>query len=350
MGLLKKKGYDVSFFIAGILLLIMVIIFATNFGVANISFRQTTMIMMSKLPIINKLASLKGIDETSQIIILSLRLPRILLAALVGAGLSVVGTSFQGIFKNPMADPYILGISSGAALGATLTIAFGAGITFLGLSFITVNAFVGAILTTFIVYNIARVGSKIPSVTLLLAGVATSYLLSAIISLVMIFKREEIEKIVMWTMGSLSTASWDQVGILIIVVIPSIAVIYFFSKDLNIMLLGEDSARNLGVEVEKVKKIILVISTFMVAGVVSFSGIIGFVGLIIPHTIRMLLGSDHKIVIPFSALGGAIFLIICDTLARAIIPPSEIPVGIVTSMFGVPFFLYLLYKTKKKVL
>lgn len=350
MALLKKKGYGGSLFIVGILILIIVIIFATNFGVANISFKQTATIMMSKLPIINKFASLKGIDETFQIIILDLRLPRILLAALVGAGLSVVGTSFQGIFKNSMADPYVLGISSGAALGATLTIAFGAGNTFLGLSFITVNAFIGAIITTFVVYNIARIGSKIPSVTLLLAGVATSYLLSSLISLVMIFKRDEIEKIVMWTMGSLSTASWDQVGILLIIVIPSITVTYFFSKDLNIMLLGEDSARNLGVEVEKVKKIILVISTFMVAGVVSFSGIIGFVGLIIPHIIRMLLGSDHKVVIPFAALGGAIFLIICDTLARTIIPPSEIPVGIVTSIFGVPFFLYLLCKTKRKVL
>lgn len=350
MALLKKKGYDGSLFIVGTFILIMIIILATNFGVANISFKQTAMIMMSKLPIINKFATLNGINETSQIIILDLRLPRILLAALVGAGLSVVGTSFQGIFKNPMADPYVLGISSGAALGATLTIAFGAEITFLGFSFITVNAFIGAIVTTFIVYNVARVGSKIPSITLLLAGVAISYLLSSIISLVMIFKRDEIEKIVMWTMGSLSTASWNQVGILFIVVMPSIAVIYFFSRDLNIMLLGEDSARNLGVEVEKVKKIILVISTFMVAGAVSFSGIIGFIGLIIPHIIRMIFGSDHKVVIPFSALGGAIFLIICDTLARTILPPSEIPVGIVTSLFGVPFFLYLLYKTKKKVL
>ena len=350
MGLLKKKGYTGSLFVAGIVILIIIIIFAANLGVANISFKQTSMIIMSKLPIINKFASLSGIDETFQMIILNLRLPRIILAALVGAGLSVVGTSFQGVFKNPMADPYVLGISSGAALGATLTIAFGAGITFLGFSFITVNAFIGAILTTFIVYNIARVGSKIPSTTLLLSGISTSYLLSSIISLVMIFKREDIEKIVMWTMGSLSTANWDQVIILLMVVVPSIAVIYFFSRDMNIMLLGEDSARNLGIEVEKIKKTILFISTVMVAGAVSFTGIIGFVGLIIPHTIRMILGPNHKVVIPFSALLGAIFLIICDTLARTIIPPQEIPVGIITSIFGVPFFLYLLYKTKKKVM
>jgi iron complex transport system permease protein len=349
MTLLKKKGYGRSIFVVGILILIVIIIFAANFGVANISFKQTAMILMSRIPVINKLTSLEGIDETYQIIILNLRLPRILLAALVGAGLSVVGTSFQGIFKNPMADPYVLGISSGAALGATLTIAFGAKVTFFGLSFITINAFIGAIVTTYIVYSIARVGSKVSSVTLLLAGVASSYLLSSIISLVMIFKREDIEKIVMWTMGSLSTASFDQVLILLIVIIPSIAVIYFFSRDMNIMLLGEDSARSLGVEVEKVKKIILLISTFMVAAVVSFTGIIGFVGLIIPHTIRMIFGPSHKVLIPFAALLGAIFLIICDALARTIIPPSEIPVGIITSIFGVPFFLYLLYKTKKKV-
>jgi iron complex transport system permease protein len=349
MALIKEKTGYRRYFCLGILFLLIIIILAANFGIADISFKQTALIMMSRIPILNKFTSLKGIKDTSELIILQLRLPRVILASLVGAGLSVVGTSFQGIFKNPMADPYVLGISSGAALGASLTIVFGVEISLLGMSLITVTAFIGAVVTTLVVYNIARVGSKIPNITLLLAGVATNYLLSALISLIMIFNREQIEKIIMWTMGSLSTASWNQVLILTIIVLPSISVLYFFHRDLNIMLLGEDSARNLGVEVEKVKKIILLISTIMIAAVVSFSGIIGFVGLIIPHTIRLVFGSNHKVVIPFSAIGGAIFLIICDTIARSLIT-SEIPVGIVTSLFGVPFFLYLLYKTKKKVL
>ena len=166
----------------------------------------------------------------------------------------------------------------------------------------------------------------------------------------MTFNRDNIEKIVMWTMGSFSTAGWNEVILLFIIIVPSIIFIFAFSRDLNIMLLGEDSARSLGIDVNGFKKHIFVISTLMVAAVVSVSGIIGFVGLIVPHAIRMIFGSDNRVVIPFSALGGAIFLIICDTLARVVVPPSEIPVGIITSIFGVPFFIYLLYRTKKKAI
>lgn len=350
MNVIEKKGLGRSAAVLGILILVFIIIICTNFGATDISWSQTAKIIFSRLPIIGKYISLKGISDSSQIIILNLRLPRIILAALVGAGLSVVGTSFQSIFKNPMADPYVLGISSGAALGATITIILGLDANLFGMSLMTGNAFLGAILTTLLVYNIARVGNKVPTITLLLSGIAISYLLSAIISILMIFHRDSIERIVMWTMGNLSAASWNQVGILTLIIIPCTLGICFFSRELNMMLLGEESARNLGVEVDRVKKIILFISTLMVAGIVSFSGIIGFVGLIVPHMIRILFGSDHRRVIPLSAILGAIFLILCDTVARSIAPPAEIPVGIITSMLGVPFFLYLLYKSKKKVL
>lgn len=350
MPLLDNKGHYKRYFAAGIIILAISIVTAANFGAADISVRQTALIILSRLPILGRFVPLAGVKSTSIIILMQLRLPRIILACLVGAALSVVGTSFQGIFKNPMADPYVLGVSSGAALGATLTMVFQIDSHIIGMSLVTVNAFLGAIITTFVVYNIARVGNKIPSSTLLLSGIAISFLLSSLISLAMTFKRDEIEKIVMWTMGSFSSASWDQVILLIIVLIPCTLLIYVFSKDLNIMLLGEDSAQSLGVEVEKVKKYILIVSTLMIATVVSVSGIIGFVGLIIPHAVRMLFGSDHKVVIPFSAVLGSIFLIACDTIARAVVPPSEIPVGIITSICGVPFFIYLLYKSKKKVL
>lgn len=349
MAIIKKRDNYVGLFIAGTILMIFIILAATNFGVANISFQDTSKIILSKLPFIGKCISLTGINETSSIIVLQLRLPRILLGAMVGAGLSVVGTSFQGIFKNPMADPFVLGISSGAALGATISIVYGDKINFGGMSLTTLSAFGGAILTTLLVYNIARVGSKLQSVTLLLAGVAISYLLSALISLLMLFHRESIEKIVMWTMGNLSNAGWEQVLLLACLIIPCTIIIWCYSRDLNLLLLGDESARSLGVEVDKVKKLVLLVSTIMVAGVVSFSGIIGFVGLIIPHIVRMLFGSNHKVVLPFSSIIGASFMIICDTVARASVPPAEIPVGIITSLLGVPFFLYLLYKTKKKV-
>ncbi len=350
MTFIENKNYYRRVFSVGVVLLLIVIIVATNFGVADISLKQTALIIISKIPILNKIVSLDGINPTSAIILVNLRLPRIILSCLVGAALSVVGTSFQGIFKNPMADPFILGVSSGAALGATITMVFLNEINFLGMSMVAFNAFVGAIITTFLVYNIARVGTKVPVTTLLLSGVAINYLLSSLISLMMTFNRDNIEKIVMWTMGSFSTAGWNEVILLFIIVVPSILLIFTFSRDLNIMLLGEESARSLGVDVNGLKKYILLISTLMVAAVVSVSGIIGFVGLIVPHSIRMILGPDNRVVIPFSALGGAIFLIICDTLARAVVPPSEIPVGIITSIFGVPFFIYLLYRTKKKAM
>ncbi|MCB2293302.1 iron chelate uptake ABC transporter family permease subunit [Clostridium algoriphilum] len=350
MTFIDKKNYYKRILVVGVFLLFIVIIIATNLGVADISLKQTAIIIMSKIPIVNNFVSLDGIKYTSVIILLNLRLPRILLACLVGAALSVVGTSYQGIFKNPMADPFILGVSSGAALGATITMVFLKEIHFFGMSMIACSAFIGAIITTFLVYNVARVGIKVPVVTLLLAGVALNYLLSAIISLMMTFNRDNIEEIVMWTMGSFSTAGWSDVILLSIITVPSILFIAVFSRDLNIMLLGEDSARSLGIDVNGFKKYIFVISTLMVAVVVSVSGIIGFVGLIVPHAIRMIFGPDNRVVIPFSALFGAIFLIICDTLARVVLPPSEIPVGIITSIFGVPFFIFLLYKAKKKAI
>jgi iron complex transport system permease protein len=345
----ERRSYYRKIFMIGIVLLLIIIIGSTNIGVANISFVQTTKIILSKIPLVNKLILLDNVKESSVIIILKLRLPRIILACLVGAGLSIVGASFQGMFKNPMADPYVLGISSGAALGATLTIVFGIERHVVGISVTALCAFIGAVVTTLTVYNVARVGNKVPSTSLLLSGVAISFLLSSLISLIMTFKREHIERIVMWTMGSVSTASWNQVLVLLPIVVVSTIILYFFSRDLNVFLLGEDNARTMGIEVEKLKKYILLLCTLQVAVAVSVSGIIGFVGLIVPHGVRILTGSDNRIVIPFSALGGAIFLVICDTIARSIVPPIEIPVGIITSIFGVPFFMYLLYKTKKKV-
>ena len=350
MTFIEKKNHYRRIFAVGLFLLIIVIIAAANFGVANISFKQTALIVMSKIPIVNNFVSLEGIKSTSVIILLNLRLPRILLSCLVGAALSVVGTSFQGIFKNPMADPFVSGSFIWCSTWGHYNNGFFKESHLFGMSMVAMSAFIGAIITTFLVYNIARVGTKVPVTTLLLAGVAINYLLSSIISLMMTFNRDNIEEIVMWTMGSFSTAGWNEVILLFIIVVPSILFIATFSRDLNVMMLGEDSARSLGIDVNGFKKYIFVISTLMVAAVVSVSGIIGFVGLIVPHAIRMIFGSDNRVVVPFSAIVGAIFLIICDTLARVIVPPSEIPVGIITSIFGVPFFIYLLYKTKKKAI
>ncbi|SES88006.1 FecCD family ABC transporter permease [Anaerobranca gottschalkii] len=349
MSYIEKRKHYKRLFLVVIVVLLFVIVYASTLGAANITFNQSLRIIAEKIPILNRYLFDHSIPNNFRIIIWKIRLPRIFLAGLVGMGLSVVGATFQGMFKNPMAEPYVLGISSGAALGATIGIILGLENYGTGIGLINIFAFIGAISTVTLVYNVARIGFKVPTISLLLAGIAISSMMSSLISILMIFNRDKVENIVFWIMGSVSAASWRHIYILAPVTIVGSGAIYFFAKNLNILMLGEESAQNLGVEVDKTKKYLLILSTIIVAFTVSVSGIIGFVGLIVPHGVRMLLGPDHRVLIPFTALIGSIFLIITDTIARTIIAPSEIPVGAVTAVLGSPYFLYLLYKTKKKV-
>jgi iron complex transport system permease protein len=332
-----------------IIALLIIIVLSAAIGVADISFLTAIRIMLSKIPGIGNLMLPENIDGTHMKIVLDLRLPRIIVSALVGAGLSIVGAALQGMFKNPMADPYVLGISSGASLGAAIAIVVGLEYTFLGIGYKTLFAFFGALATIICVYNISRVGNKVPTITLLLSGVALSYLLSSIVSIIMIFNRNQTEQIVFWILGSVSASSWEQVMLMFPVVFLGIIAIISFSKDLNVISTGEETAKSLGIEVEKVKKLLILICSVIVASCVSVSGVIGFVGLIIPHTVRLVVGSDHRALLPFSVIGGAAFMVVCDTIARNAIPPVEIPVGAITAMFGAPYFIFLLYKNKKKV-
>ncbi|HEY9061700.1 MAG TPA: iron chelate uptake ABC transporter family permease subunit [Pseudobacteroides sp.] len=329
--------------------LLAAIVLSATFGAAHISFMDAVLIMCSKIPIIGNYIPIHNIDAAHTMIVLNLRLPRIILSALVGSALSVVGAALQGMFKNPMADPYVMGISSGASLGSAIAIVAGLEYTFSGIGLITMFAFTGSILTIICIYNIARVGNKIPSTTLLLAGIAINFMLLSMVSVIMVFNRDQVEKIVFWVMGSVSAASWNQIAFLFPMVLIGIIVILVFSRDLNLMSTGEETAKSLGTEVENVKKILIVICSILVAASVSVSGAIGFVGLIIPHAVRLLSGSDHRSLLPFSAVGGALFMVICDTISRSAAAPMEIPVGAVTSILGSPYFIYLLYKNKKKV-
>jgi iron complex transport system permease protein len=276
------------------------------------------------------------------------RMPRIIMASLVGMGLAVVGASFQSLFKNPMADPHVLGISSGAALGAAIAIVINIPIATLHLSVVTTFAFIGAVGTTILVYSIAQIRGKVGTTNLLLAGSAVSFLMSAMISIIMVFNQEEVTKIVFWMMGSFNASSWKNIFIVAPVVLIGTTIIYFFYRDFNLMLLGEDNAKSLGVNTEKVKKLIIVISSIIIAVSVSFAGIIGFVGFLVPHMVRILFGPNNRALIPFSALGGAIFLLLADTIARTIASPAELPVGAVTALIGSPYFIYLLIKMKKR--
>lgn len=328
----------------GMLLFLMAsMVLATTVGAANISMKDSLKILLGEVPYLKELFSWPQVEEKFRVIVLSIRLPRILLSAVVGTGLSVVGASFQGLFKNPMADPYIMGVSSGAALGAA------AGITIFTGGFLSVQvmAFLGALSAVLLVFHIARAGHRIPVLPLILAGVAISAMSSAVISMLMIFHRDQSDQIIFWTMGSVASASWADLIYVGPLVLLSVVLLNLYRRELNLMISGEDTAYSLGVDVEKVKKRLLILSSFTVAVIVSVSGIIGFVGLIVPHAVRMLLGGDHRVLLPFSALAGALFMLFSDTLARTVLAPMEIPVGAVTALFGAPYFILLLYRSKK---
>lgn len=278
------------------------------------------------------------IRESRQIIVTQIRLPRIVLAAIVGFALSLAGAVMQGFFRNPMADPSIIGVSSGAAVGAVAVLVFSVSVPF-GLQLI---AFLTALLTALVVYLIATKNGRTPVATLLLAGVAVQAFLGAVISYALLQAGESINTVLNWLMGNLSGATWGDVWLTLVVSLLSFFVLAFFARDLNVLLLGETQAQTLGIDVEWTKRVLLAVSSLLTAAAVAVTGVIGFVGLIVPHMLRLLVGPDHRILLPTSALGGAVFLVLTDTLARS--GPAQLPVGIVTAVCGAPFFLYLLRK------
>lgn len=274
-----------------------------------------------------------------------LRLPRLVLAGIVGAGLATCGVIMQAIVKNPLADPYILGISSGASLGATAAILLGIGIS-LGENFVGIAAFIGAFAISLGVVFIANLGGKANSMKLLLAGMALSAVCGAFSSFIVYFanNKEGMQTIAFWLMGSLAGARWDNIFVIGPIVFISILFFWTQSRILNLMLLGDEVAITLGRDLHMYRQAYLLVSSLIVGFVVYSAGMVGFVGLIIPHVVRMLVGTDHKKMIPISALVGAIFLIVADGLCRVIIPKTELPIGILISLIGAPCFVYLMIK------
>jgi iron complex transport system permease protein len=319
-------------------------------GTANIRFIDVFKILASSLPGLKNYFSVEGISSGTITIILKLRLPRAILALLTGAGLAAIGSTMQSLFRNPMAEPGILGISSGAGLGATIAIIIGSTDTVFGIGITSAAAFVGALITVMIVYNISRMGSRVSQTVLILAGMAVSFMNSAIIQLLMIFRRDRMDYIMLWTMGSFSSPGWNKIIILFPFIVVGLTLILMYARHLNVISTGEEAAKSLGIDVERTKKIVLTVCSVVTAACVATSGIIGFVGLIIPHVLRLLVGSDQRNLLPFSIVGGAAFLVICDTLARIVAPPGEIPVGAITAVFGSPFFITLLVKGKRSVI
>ncbi|MCG2677157.1 iron ABC transporter permease [bacterium] len=274
-------------------------------------------------------------------IIWQIRFPRVVLALLVGGGLACCGAVFQGLLRNPLAEPYTLGISGGAALGATLGIVSGISGIWLPLS-----AFSGSALSIFLIYTIAS-KKRFSNPTLILGGVILSFLFSSLVLLIFAISRaEDGHGIIFWLMGDLSSAQISLIKLISFFILPAIALLFIFSRDLNILTLGEEKAIHLGVNSAQVKRILFIAASFITGACVAASGIIGFVGLLVPHFMRRIVGVDHRLLLPASCIAGAIFLILCDTLARTIIRPLELPVGVITGLFGGIFFLSFLIKSK----
>mgnify|MGYP000928635954 CR=1 FL=1 len=324
-------------------ILVVCMLLAVGVGTITIPPRQTVQIIWS---------ALSGSDLTQfgagSTILLNLRLPRVLLAALVGAALAAAGTAFQAFFCNPLADPYIVGVSAGAALGATIVLGFQLAIFGSQAVAVTVSSFTGAVAVSYLVYWIAQRRAGFSSLVLLLAGMAVSAFLSAVISLLMVIKSKNLSETVFWLMGGLAGRGWREVGLAFPLVTIGFLALWKLSKELNLLLLSTEEAQSLGLDVQSTRRKVLALGSLLAAAAVSVSGLIGFVGLIVPHLVRLILGPDHRYLLPGSLLFGSILLVLADLVARTVAAPLELPVGAITSLCGGPFFLYLLVQAKQE--
>ncbi len=283
--------------------------------------------------------------EGEYAIITQVRLPRIILAVLAGAALALAGAGFQGVLRNPLADPYTLGVASGSSLGAVIVIFFGWQLAF-GLWTLPLIAFATGLLTLFFVLKLARKQGIMQMETLILSGVVIQAFLGAFVSFLLTYSQGLINQILFWLMGSMTMKSWEHIGLLAPFVAIGLPLLLLFSPALNLFVLGERHAAHMGVNTERTKLLVLVISSLLTAAAVSVSGVIGFVGLVVPHLIRLITGPDYRLLLPLSALGGGTFMLLADTLARTLLSPREIPLGVITALIGAPFFAYLLYRRK----
>ncbi len=289
-----------------------------------------------------------SLPSSWETVIFDIRMPRVILAALVGATLSPAGAVYQGLFRNPLADPYLIGISSGAGLGATIAITFGVQWRLGQLGAVSLFAFAGALGATVLVYTLSRMSGRTSVATLLLAGVALGAFLSSVTTFLMFRAPDAFRAvhIVGWLMGSFALASWPRVYLLAPVLAVGGTLLWTYAHRLNVLQLDEEQAQQLGIPVNRTRLALIVIASLVTAAAVSVSGVIGFVGLIVPHAVRLVWGPDYRFLIPMSAVSGAVFMILADGIARTLLSPAELPVGVVTAFCGAPFFLYLLRQRK----
>ncbi len=345
---LRKKSSYTVFMIAAAVILIFSIILGVFAGSVVLSPETVCKVLINHItrhPIY-----VADWSESTDNIIWTIRLPRVLMAFFVGAGLAISGILMQAMTKNSLADPYVLGISSGASCGAVAVIMYGF-FSFAGRFHIAVGAAIGATLAIVLAMRISSVGGKITSTQLVLAGIAVSTLFTALTNLMIYYVNTGSDKVktaMYWMMGSLNGADWAAVGYLAVVSVICLIIIAFFADSLDVLMLGDDAATTLGVNLRLIKISIIILCTILTGAIVSVSGVIGFVGLIIPHVSRSLIGPKHGRLIPAAILIGGIFAILCDLLSRILVSPEELPIGVLTALFGAPFFLFLIRQSKSK--
>jgi iron complex transport system permease protein len=328
--------------------LIVCLLLAAAVGAVSIPPLDIAKMTLNKIGLTSFSATWPATDET---ILFQIRLPRIIAAALVGAALSTAGVLFQGLLRNPMADPYIIGTSAGGAFGAVLAMMLPVSVAFLGFGLIPIAAFIGSLAAVMLVYNLARVGGKTPVISMLLAGFAVSSMLAAAMSFLITMSdtlQVKLHSVFSFLMGGVWVSDWKQLAVIAPVIIGAVAIARLFAFRLNAFCLGEEGAAYLGIDVERVKLSILALGSLLTGAAVSLSGLVGFVGLVVPHAVRLVLGPDNRLLLPAAALLGGAFLVLADLVARTVLAPSEVPVGIITALIGAPFFIYLLRRTRKE--
>ncbi|MGG0656578.1 FecCD family ABC transporter permease [Rummeliibacillus pycnus] len=289
-----------------------------------------------------------GADETATNILWNIRMPRVILAGLVGAALAIAGAAFQGLLKNPLADPYTLGVSSGASVGAVMTLFFSITAPVLGIYTLPIFSMLGALVSLFAVLGFARlVDRSMKMETLILTGIIVSSFLSSVISLMIALTGEELRQIISWLMGSVSMRGWPYVKMILPFIVIGSLILWLNRRELNAMLFGEERAKYLGVNVKRSKLMLLIGGSMLTGSAVAVSGTIGFIGLVVPHMTRLLFGADHRHLLPLSFINGASLLIVCDLLARTVIAPTELPIGVITAFIGAPVFAYIFFRQRR---
>ncbi len=325
-----------------LLALLMSATVAVLVGPANISFTDVGRVLMNHV-----IGADYPVQASVDAIIWEIRLPRVLLAGAVGASLAFSGAAYQGVFRNPLADPYLLGVASGAGLAGALTIVLDAPLSTGGFSLLPLISFGGAMASVLLAYSIARVGGTTPNTTLVLAGVAISSLSVSFISYILILDSQNVSQVLAWLLGSFNGSSWHDLTYVLPYALPAGALILLHGRMLNALQLDEAEASQLGIDVQRTKTLLLIAASLATAAAVSVVGVVGFIGLLAPHIVRLLIGPDYRRLLPVAAMVGATLLIVADIGARTLVSPGELPVGIVTSFIGAPFFLFLLRRQRK---